>query len=264
VTRWIELDGAVNIRDLGGLPTSSGGSVQPNRLIRADNLQGLSPSDVRSLVDDHDVRAVADLRTGVEVDSEGPGPMTREPLVTVAHLSLFPEAGRNTDAAALDDSDAPIVLPWQERRRSESADRRGAAGVYLGYLEQRPDSAVAALRLIARSPGATIVHCAAGKDRTGVIVALALSEVGVTREAIVADYATSAERIERVLARLAATRTYSGDLDLRDVDRHRPKAATMQRALDSLDDQYGGASAWLRNHGWTDADGSALQTKLLA
>src|SRR6266496_4766084 len=61
--RWIDLDGAANVRDLGGLPAGDGGSVRPGRLIRADNLQGLTPSDVDRLVAGHDVRAVADLRS---------------------------------------------------------------------------------------------------------------------------------------------------------------------------------------------------------
>lgn len=262
-SRWIELDGAVNVRDLGGLPAPDGARVQPNRLIRADNLQGLSDADVRTLVDDHGVRAVADLRTGVEVDAEGPGPMTREPLVDVEHLSLFPEAGRNTDAAALDE-DAPVVLPWQNRDKDLSDHpRRGAAAVYLGYLEDRSDSAIAALRLIARTGGATIVHCAAGKDRTGVVVALALAEVGVPREAIVEDYARSAERIEKIFERLMASRTYNADLSGQDVDKHRTRPETMQRLLAAIDDEFGGVPAWLRSHGWTDDDAAALRARLL-
>lgn len=262
-SRWIELDGAVNVRDLGGLPTVDGGQVQPDRLIRADNLQGLSAADVRALVDGHGVRAVADLRTGVEVDAEGPGPMTEEPLVVVEHLSLFPEAGRNTDAAALDE-DAPVVLPWQNRDNDLSDHpRRGAAAVYLGYLEDRADSAITALRLIAHTDGATIVHCAAGKDRTGVVIALALAEVGVSREAIVEDYALSAERIEKIFARLMASRTYNADLSGQDIDKHRTRPETMERLLGLIDETFGGVPAWLRAHGWTDDDGAALRKQLL-
>ncbi len=264
-SRWIELDGAVNVRDLGDLPTVDGGRTRRNRLIRADNLQGLTAADVRALVDEHDVRAVADLRTGVEVDLEGPGPMTREPAVDVRHLSLFPEAGRNTDAAAFDD-DAPVVLPWQKRAESRDAadkPRLSASGVYLRYLDDRADSVIAALRLIADTDGATIVHCAAGKDRTGMIIALALAEVGVTREAIVADYAQSGERIDAILSRLRASRTYADDLGDSPADRHRPLAGTIEQVLDSLDEAYGGAPAWLRAHGWTDDDAAALRKRLL-
>lgn len=266
-SRWIELDGAENVRDLGGLPTVDGRVVRPRRLIRSDSLQGLSEKDVRHLVDDLGVRAVADLRTGVEVSSEGPGPITREPSVVVHHLSLFPEAGDNTDAVAAEDDDAPVVLPWQGRERSidQNEGRRGASGVYLSYLDDRADSVIDALRVIAGTDGATVVHCAAGKDRTGVVVALALAEVGVARDAIIEDYALSAERIEAIINRLSSRRTYASDLEPSEInfDRHRPRAATMARLLDAVDEFYGGVPAWLRAHGWTEADAAALRAKLV-
>lgn len=266
--RWIDLAGAENARDLGGLPTVDGRIVRPHRLLRSDSLQALTDADVRYLVDELEVRAVADLRTSVEVENEGPGPMTREPLVDVRHLSLFPEAGINTDAvAADDDTDAPVVLPWQNRNRAESADGRrgGASGIYLSYLIDRPDSVVDALRLIAGTEAATVVHCAAGKDRTGVVVALALAEVGVERDAIVADYALSAERTERTLRRLAGRRTYATDITADDLnmDRHKPRPKTMQRFLEAIDEEHGGVAKWLRAHGWTEADAVALRQRLL-
>src|SRR4051812_40237158 len=94
---WLELDGAVNVRDVGGLPTIDGRAVRPGRLIRSDNLQDLSDRDVRLLVEEIGVRSVADLRTGVEVAHEGPGPLLEIDDVDVRHLSLFPESGENTD-----------------------------------------------------------------------------------------------------------------------------------------------------------------------
>lgn len=258
---WLELDGAVNVRDVGGLPTAEGRPVQYNRLIRADNLQDLSERDITLLVDKVGVRSVADLRTDVEVAAEGPGPLTANPAVDIVHLSLFPESGSNTDVAA--DDDGPVVLPWQNREVPEHVKRQGVAAVYLSYLDHRSDSVLAALRLIATSPGATIVHCAAGKDRTGTVVALALAEVGVPRAAIVADYARSAERIEAIFDRLRSSRTYVGDLGDQDPQRHAPRAATMERLLDALDEDHGGAQGWLRQHGWTDADAVELRRKLL-
>jgi protein tyrosine/serine phosphatase len=242
--------------------------VQPHRLIRSDSLQGLSERDVRLLVDDLEVRAVADLRTGVEVASEGPGPMHHETLVDVQHLSLFPEAGTNADAVddEDEDEDEPVVLPWQARERAESEEerRRGATGVYLSYLDDRADSVVDALRLIAHTDGATIVHCAAGKDRTGVVVALALAEAGVEREVIIGDYALSAERVGATLTRLAARRTYAADiLDDPDFVRHTPRPSTMQRWFAAVDETYGGVPAWLRAHGWTESDAAALREHLL-
>ena len=259
---WIDLDGAANVRDVGGLPTDDGGTTAFNRLIRADNLQGLSPADIRRLVDGHGVRTVADLRTGVEVSSEGPGPMTREPAVAIHHLSLFPEAGHNTDVAVAVDENAPVVLPWKEIERQQR-QTAGIAGVYLGYLQDRADSVIAALRLIAGSEGATIVHCAAGKDRTGTVVALALAEVGVSRAAIVADYAASAERMTQIFDRLRRSHTYAADLGDEDVDKHTPRAVSMQRLLDAMDAELGGVQTWLRAHGWKDDDAAALRRQLL-
>ncbi len=261
-SRWIELSGAANVRDLGGLPTSGGREVQPNRLIRSDNLQGLSPEDVRTLIDERQVRAVADLRTQVEVDAEGPGPLTREPLVTVAHFSLFPESGRTTDVAAQTPAGAPPVLPWRERDR-DGQERRGVAAIYLGYLHDRADSVISALRLVAHTDGATVVHCAAGKDRTGVVTALTLAEVGVEPEAIVADYALSAERIEAIFARLLSSPTYADDLSGQSIDKHRPQPETMMRLLEALGSDFGGAGGWLRQHGWTERDAGALRDHLL-
>ena len=84
-------------------------------------------------------------------------------------------------------------------------------GHYLGYLENRPEEVVGALRSIATAPGAAIVHCAAGKDRTGVVVALALTIAGVEPEVIVADYMATNERIEAIIERLARSRMYGGE-----------------------------------------------------
>ena len=88
---WIALDGAVNVRDLGGRPVRGGGRVRPGLVLRSDSLQGLSPRDVALLVDDLGVRTVLDLRTDWERRSEGPGPLSRHP-VTHHALSLVPEA----------------------------------------------------------------------------------------------------------------------------------------------------------------------------
>ena len=257
--RWIELDGAVNVRDVAGLPTEDGRTVQPGRLIRSDNLQGLSQRDIDVLVNEIGVRSVADLRTHVEREHEGPGPLTELDDVDIVHLSLFPESGDRTDLAA----DGKVILPWERRNAEQSQERRGTSGVYLGYLDDRADSIIAALRLIAHSDGATIVHCAAGKDRTGTVVALALSEVGVTRAAIVEDYARSSERIEAIFDRLRATRTYARDLADTQAHEHAPRESTMQRLLDAIDSEFGGVAAWLRAHGWTDEDAAALRAKLL-
>ena len=257
---WVPLDGAANVRDLGGLPTEDGRRTAPGRLLRADNLQGLTPGDVRRLVQELGVRTIVDLRTSVEVDKEGPGPLTAEPRVTHRHLSLYPERGQMTDVDA--------VLPWRTARSKAAAADPDAdnptIGFYLAYLKHRPDSIVGAVRAIAEPGGAVVVHCAAGKDRTGVVTALALSGVGVRREAIVADYVATGDRLERILSRLRASSTYESDLDGLPTDVHRPRAHTMQRFLEVLDARFGGPAGWLASAGFDADDVAELRRRLIA
>jgi protein tyrosine/serine phosphatase len=257
---WIDLEGAVNVRDVGGLPSRLGGRTRSRRLLRADNLQDLTAEDCRVLVDEFGVRKVADLRTGVEVRSEGPGPLTNDHRVSVEHLSLFP--GDTVDVEVTDSESGPVVLPWQSDD-PDSDKRKQAAYGYPLLLQDRPDSVLRALRLIADPGGATVVHCAAGKDRTGVVVAVALSAVGVDDTAIVADYLLSADRIELIIERLSSSRTYADDLAGTDADHHRPRASAMEQFLGQVDAEFGGVSAWLKGHGWTEDDQRALEATLL-
>ncbi|WP_344975631.1 tyrosine-protein phosphatase [Streptosporangium fragile] len=259
-TRWIDLEGAVNVRDLGGLATVDGGTTRFGRVYRSDNLQGLTERDVELLVGELKLRHVVDLRSGPEVRLEGPGPLTAVPEVNIHHLTLFAEGGRYTDVEA-DTIDGDKVLPWTERVEEDLEELR-VTGFYYGYLRDRPDSVLAALRTLARDDGAAIVHCAAGKDRTGVVSALALEIAGATREAIVADYVATGDRLEGILARLRASDTYRDDLDSRPADDHRPRPEYIRQFLHVLDDRFGGPLAWLASHGWTEADSRALRSRL--
>jgi len=258
VQRWVALEGAVNVRDLGGLPAGEGGRIVPGVLLRADNLQGLTARDVAHLVDDIGVRVVVDLRTGTEVQLEGPGPLVGDDRIDIRHRSLYPEGGERTDVAADD------LLPWQGRRVEGYPDETPAVRIYLRYLHDRPDSIVAALRDVAYGAGATVVHCAAGKDRTGVLCALALEAVGAPRAAIVEDYVATAERITPLMARLRASATYAADLDGRPDEAHRPRPETMSRVLELVDEREGGVRAWLHRHGFGALDVAALRGRLVA
>ncbi|MFD0690018.1 tyrosine-protein phosphatase [Actinomadura fibrosa] len=262
-TRWIDLAGAANVRDLGGLPTADGRTTRWGRVLRSDNLQDLTVADTRLLLDEYGLKNVIDLRSDAEVRLEGPGPLTRVPSVTVHRLSLFAEGGRHTDVTADVTADVDKALPWQGQS-ADGPEQDRSIGHYLGYLDDRADSIVAALRVMARTDGSALVHCAAGKDRTGVVCALALEVADVTREAIVADYAQSGDRLEAILRRLRASDTYAADLDSRPADTHRPQPATMEKFLARVDEQFGGPLAWLAGNGWTDEDTAALRDRLLS
>jgi hypothetical protein len=134
---WIELDGAVNVRDLGGLATRSGGRTMGGRLLRSDNLQELSAADVARLVGDIGLTTVVDLRSTAELTAEGPAPLQAVDGVRHVHLPVLPEQGSATDMVA------DVLLTRGDTDRSRyPADP--VTGHYLGYLEDRPDQVVAA------------------------------------------------------------------------------------------------------------------------
>jgi protein-tyrosine phosphatase len=267
--RWVRLDGTTNTRDLGGLPTTDGGTTMPGRILRSDNLQTLSDSDVRRLVQDIGLREVIDLRTTAEILLEGRGPLRAVPEVTHRHFSLIPERGHHTDVFAVEEDDPLGDLPsgWVESllpRQTAAPDQAEPPAVrsYLGYLADRGDHVVGALRALTTASGASVVHCAAGKDRTGVVVALALAVAEVPHDEIVADYAMTAEVIEALVAKLATSPTYAEDMDQRDIASHTPRAETMDRVLALLDERFGGPVGWLEAHGFGADERAALKARL--
>jgi protein tyrosine/serine phosphatase len=251
---WIELDGAVNVRDLGGLPTEDGGKTVGARLLRGENLQELSESDIAVLVRDIGLTTVVDLRSSAELESEGPAPLDTVAGVRHAHHPVLPEQGSATDVA-------DALLARRDRDQLRYPDDP-TCGHYLGYLEDRPDQVVGALRSIAHSQGAALVHCAAGKDRTGVIVALALTVAGVRPEAVVADYAATGERMDAVLDRLRRSRTYASDVNSKPAASLRPRPETMAAFLEQMDSLHGGVAVWLDGHGFNGDDVRLLRARL--
>jgi hypothetical protein len=243
--RWIALEGAVNTR-----------AVVAGVLIRSDNLQSLTAQDVHVLVEDEQLELILDLRTDVEVKLEGPGPLTTEPRVRIEHHSLYPDSGGNTDL------DADTVRPWGPPHDDESPAEPPVVRAYMSYLRRRPDSIAESIRAIAHADGAVLVHCAAGKDRTGVVIALALDAAGVERDAIAADYLATGERIDAIMARLISSPTYRAELEGHDPQRHAPPPGTIERVLELVDTRFGGSHAWLRSHGLDESDLERLTQRL--
>jgi len=253
---WIDLDGAVNVRDLGGLPASDGGTTVPGRLLRSENLQELTPGDVARLVGEFGVTTVVDLRSTNEVTIEGPAPLDAVPGVRHAHhpvLKEFLDVSDTVKAALLTEAAEADTIRYPDDPM---------AGHYLGYLENRPEEVTGALRSIATAPGAAIVHCAAGKDRTGVVCALALTVAGVQPELVVDDYMLTDEKLEAIIERLARSKMYAGGVAGQPVRAHAPRAETMKAFLEQLDSRYGGIDAWLTANWFGPAEVEQLRAKL--
>jgi protein-tyrosine phosphatase len=115
------------------------------------------------------------------------------------------------------------------------------AGHNVSYLVDPPDSVLAALRAVGEADGAALVHCAAGKDRTGTIVALALMTAGADRDPVIDDNAASTERAEAIVGRLMASNTYADNLRDRRVSANKP---TPRRCRSSSTTSTRSTAAW--------------------
>ncbi|MFF0542938.1 tyrosine-protein phosphatase [Nocardia thailandica] len=191
------LSGTFNFRDIGGLRTTDGGRTRPGVLLRSAQLSGLDDHGRTALLG-LGVTAVHDLRGPAEIDTIG-----HDALPEQIRLLVTPFDTR------LDDTP-----PHEARTRSE---REHMLGVYRAFPE-RPEAhraIVALATAIADGDGAVLVHCAAGKDRTGWAVATLLRAVGVTEEDVLADYmasAAGAEALRRLLTTSWPGRIVSDDL----------------------------------------------------
>jgi protein-tyrosine phosphatase len=190
------------------------------------------------------------------VKLEGPGPMTAESAVRIEHRSLYPDSGSNTDF------ELDTIKPWKRPSDGEFSDEPPVVRAYLSYLSRRPDSIVGSIRAIARCERAVLVHCAAGKDRTGVVIALALDAAGVDRDVIVSDYLATADRIERIMERLVSSSTYRAEVAGHDPRSLAPAPGVMERVLEIVDERFGGTVAWLSANGLDQGDQELLRPRL--
>lgn len=219
-----------NLRDVGGLRTTDGRRVRSGRVLRSASPFFLDAAQARLLVDALGVRTRVDLRTEDEVE-ECPN----------EHVSALPH-----DAHHL-----PLRAGGAWERRVESVDPSEAvAAHYLRYLEHSPGSIASVVRLAAdaaRTP--MLVHCSAGKDRTGVVLAVMLSAVGVDHEEIVTDYGRTRDDLEPMLDQLRSLDAYRARLEVLPEESLTAEPRTMEIFLAGLEQRYGGARAYLAAHG---------------
>lgn len=224
------IDGLVNLRDLGGLSTESRLKTQPGRLLRSESPHTLSEAGLGALLD-LGIGAVVDLRTDSEREKR-PSPLV-EAGVNTLHAPIF-----------TDDEDYPDHLST-------------AAEVYCWWLRERSAGIARAMTAVADAPSAPIlVHCHAGKDRTGVIVALVLRLAGVSIEAIADDYAVSGIQLADMLARDRVTAVERG-MDAVRVERiFTVRREAMVETMEHVDTEHGGPVSLLRSIG---VDGSRVE-----
>ena len=244
--RLVPLDGAFNFRDLGGYRGTGGALTRWGMLFRSDTLHELTSSDVGTLRS-MGLATVVDLRTRSELEGTGRGLLEPEP-VGYRHLSVIGEgAGGGAEGE-------PVGAPGVDDLSAR----------YLWYLEVGRAALAEALTLLGEPASYPLVfHCAAGKDRTGVLAALVLDLLGVEAEVIVADYVITADRMELILGRYRSDPAFEARMAGVPASRFSVEATTMERFLSALHQRFGGAEGWAAGVGVSPASMARMRTLLL-
>jgi protein-tyrosine phosphatase len=242
--REIALDGLVNVRDLGGLRTADGRAVRPRQVIRADNPKSLTEAGRAALVELVSPAVVVDLRIPLELEREGydlEGVPAR-----IVSLPMIPQSGVTDEQIASGLADS---LPEDYRRE----------------IEVNAASIVGVLRLLAEPANRPlVVHCTAGKDRTGIVTAMILSILGVPDAEIAADYHVTSRNIGPILERIRSAPVFrENGLAFAPDWIFASEPESMLAFLERLRLDYGDAEGWALAKGLTAGEIAALRAGLL-
>lgn len=237
--RHIPVSGTLNFRDVGGYPVSGGGTTAWHTLLRSDALHLVDGAGLDQLTG-LGLKTVLDLRVPEEL-RVAPSPLAQfaSSGIRHSHLSLV----------GADFSELPPELD----------------GVYSFIVTRRSAAVGAAIKSLAK-PGALpgLVHCTAGKDRTGIVIAFTLSAMGVPDDFIAADYSLSSMYLEAdqtpVIGQIAAS-SGLGDQLTQAMLASPPELIV--RALDLARQQGGSMEAYLARNGVSEADLSAIRSALV-
>jgi hypothetical protein len=229
--RRIRVPGTRNLRDVGGYPAAGGRETRWRTLFRTDQLDRLPPASV-GLLERIGIRQVIDLRWPHEL-VRAPSAFADHPTVAYRSIPL------------LEDDPTPQI---------------GLAAVYRFILDQRAPQLLEVVRsLLAPAGTPAVIGCAAGKDRTGVTIALLLAAVGVPAEVIADDYRLTAA----MFAGPADDEHLSSDWRGEPLELECPPEYILA-ALEHLDRRHGGARGLLRSGGLSEADLDELTERLTA
>jgi protein-tyrosine phosphatase len=237
--RDITLEGACNVRDLGGYPTASGQETAWRKVLRADSLHKLTAADRQELID-LGVSQMIDLRYEEEV-AQAPNVFAAGTDVAYTNISLISgNMGISTEQ-----------LP------------QNLAEMYMGMLDDSQQAIRSVMQIIARSKdGIVLYHCTAGKDRTGVISALLLSLAGVSHEVIAQDYALTTERLQAIMPALRAHRPAQLTEEQYDMFLGSEPEGMLQM-LEYMESTYHGADGYLRYIGISPDEIAALKRRMM-
>lgn len=260
--RALCIDGVRNFRDVGGYPAAAGGRVRWGCVYRSADLDSLSRAGLAALRT-LGIKTLIDFRGAAERKPDPSIPLDSELRCKVLHLPIIPQHGEPPGEVGAVNEAGPSIMenifgrgergqwtPAQLRHAFEVASflaSRTVARSYLSFLVSSMESLRETFTRLAAPDGLpSIIQCAAGKDRTGVVCAILLSVLGVKREDVVEDYLLSNTHwAEAELApygdRLGAAGIAPADL----FPLFGVSAPSIRKLLTTLDDTYGGAAHYL-------------------
>jgi protein-tyrosine phosphatase len=239
--RLLAFEGLYNARDLGGYPARDGRETRWGAVVRTDNLFRLTPAGRQALAE-YGICRVIDLRKPEE-------------------LATHPNPFAATGTHGIDFVNISLVDPAVAPPETFTT----LADDYKRLVDSFAPSIVEIMQSIARAPeGAVLIHCHAGKDRTGIISAMLLALAGVPEDIIAADYALTAE-YNRPAEELWLEQG-PGDRAWREqeVAKFTPHAHVMTELLDHLRERYGGVERYLSDAGLAAEDIERIRARLLA
>ena len=267
-TRTLDWEALRNARDLGGLALDDGGETRFGGVARSETLRQLTPVGWDALAA-YGVATVLDLRFGFEIENDRPldaGPLG--PLDPSAPPAP-PRDGHAVQFATVaislfGEPDPRVAEHFDAISRAQPDEVASIRAVYLEVLAlYRPHLARAVAAVADAEPeGCLLVHCHAGKDRTGLVVALLLAVAGVSPEAIAADYALSGRNLADSLASWVEG---GADPESRE-HRRRISVAPQQAMLDVLGElasRYDGAASYLRDAGLSESHLDRVRMRLV-
>ncbi len=247
-SRQIDFEKVINFRDIGGYRTREGRSVAWRRLFRSAELRHLSENDLEKLRGEIGLTSVLDLRNSYEVEHQGRG------LLGAAGFKYY---------------NVPFISgDGGQEKKVPSYEGFHSMGEFYVHLIRQNDfnrQVIAALEIVAEPANHPLVfHCAAGKDRTGILAAVLLGALGVSDDDIQQDYCLSALHMEMVRDRLKnAPKLSAGVPDLPDFA-WEATAESMALLLTALRREYGPMKDYLSTHGAAPSLLKRLRAVLLA
>lgn len=239
--RVLKWDACWNVRELGGFATADGRVTRFGELIRAGNLSRLTEAGRDALLS-YGVRTVIDVRDPKEFAVERDPFQDGEGWAGQVHYLNVPLISEEEWTAVRDPE------PRRQGYRLTLRLSRANIGAVLGTIAHAP-------------AGAVVVHCHAGKERTGVLSALLLALAGVADQTIAEDYVASDEQLQHLYAEWAARES---DPEKRSQLIHgfQSEADHMLGPLTVIAEQ-GGIASYLRGCGLGEADLAALSARML-